>query len=171
MTKLKRLYLIGLTIFISVLLDQGSKYLAVSLLEGKGVISLINDCLRFVLAYNRGGFLSLGAAMSDDARSIIFIFATTVFLILFFFYTFFDKKQSVVSVIASSLIIGGGVGNLIDRISNNGTVIDFVNVGIGPVRTGIFNIADMAVLFGCIMLIFCLRKGDSDKGGSEPVSG
>jgi signal peptidase II len=158
MTKLKRLNLIGLTIFAAVLLDQGSKYLAISFLEGKGVISIINDCLRFVLAENRGGFLSLGAAMSEDVRSLVFIFATAVFLVLFFVYTILDKKQTMISVVASSMIIGGGIGNLIDRISRDGAVIDFVNVGIGPIRTGIFNIADMAVLFGCILLMFCLRK-------------
>ena len=158
MSKLKRLNLIGLTVFVCVLLDQGSKYLAFSLLEGKGVISLINDCLRFVLAENRGGFLSLGAAMSEDARSVVFIFATAIFLVLFSVYTFLDKKPSTITVVASSMIIGGGVGNLIDRISRDGAVIDFVNVGIGPIRTGIFNIADMAVLFGCILLIFFLRK-------------
>ncbi len=170
MTKLSKLNIIGVTTLVTILLDQGSKYLAVYLLEGKGLISLMNDCLRFVLAHNSGGFLSLGAALPEDVRQIIFVFATAVFLVLFFIYTLRDDRQSVVSIIASSMIIGGGIGNLIDRIANDGVVIDFVNVGIGPVRTGIFNIADMAVLFGCILLIFLLGKGDiGEKDSTTPA--
>ncbi len=163
MIKQRKLNLIGITVFITILLDQGSKYLAVYLLEGKGLISLMNDCLRFVLAHNSGGFLSLGAALPEDVRRIIFVFATAIFLILFFVYTLRDDRQSVVSIIASSMIIGGGIGNLIDRVVHHGIVIDFVIVGIGPVRTGIFNIADMAVLFGCLLLMFYLSKGDTEK--------
>lgn len=141
-----------------VVLDQLAKYIAFQMLEGKGVISLFNDCLRFLLAENRGGFLSLGASLPENVRSTIFLVLTSIFLIAFFLYTLFDKNVSKYSLIASSMIIGGGVGNLIDRALRQGAVIDFVNVGIGGLRTGIFNIADMAVLFGCILLFFSLTK-------------
>ena len=60
--------------------------------------------------------------------------------------------------VSLSYILAGGIGNLIDRISNNGLVTDFMNVGIGPVRTGIFNIADIGVMFGAAVLVFCLYK-------------
>jgi len=42
---------------------------------------------------------------------------------------------------------------LIDRILNEGRVVDFMNMGIGSLRTGIFNIADIAITFGVIWLI------------------
>ena len=50
------------------------------------------------------------------------------------------------------LFLAGGVSNLIDRVTL-GRVIDFLNVGIGPLRTGIFNIADMAIIAGVVILI------------------
>lgn len=143
MNILQRLGKIGLVVFFVVLLDQLTKYLAIQLLDGKGVISLVGDSLRFLLVENRGGFLSLGASLPDGLRDIIFLFVTTIFLVGFFFYTLFDRQSTPFILISSSLIIGGGIGNLIDRSLREGAVIDFVNVGIGGLRTGIFNIADI----------------------------
>jgi signal peptidase II len=50
------------------------------------------------------------------------------------------------------LFLAGGVSNLVDRVAM-GRVIDFLNLGIGPLRTGIFNVADMAILAGVVILI------------------
>ena len=56
-------------------------------------------------------------------------------------------------------IIGGGLGNLIDRLSNNFRVVDFLNFGIGSLRTGILNIADMSVTIGVLFLaVYSLQK-------------
>ncbi len=141
-----------------VLLDQVTKYMAMSLLAGKGEISLLADCLRFVLAENRGGFLSLGASLPEHARNIVFLVISSVFLVIFTVFTLYDKSITLPMLVASAMIIGGGVGNIIDRALRDGAVIDFVNVGIGRLRTGIFNVADMAVLFGCIILFYILIR-------------
>ena len=45
------------------------------------------------------------------------------------------------------LFVGGGVSNLLDRIIH-GAAVDFMNVGIGPLRTGIFNVAAVAIMLG-----------------------
>jgi len=52
-----------------------------------------------------------------------------------------------------SLILGGGLSNLYDRIAY-GKVVDFMNMGIGDLRTGIFNVADMFILAGIIWYVF-----------------
>ena len=52
-----------------------------------------------------------------------------------------------------TLLLAGAVGNLIDRIRLDGLVIDFLNLGIGPLRTGIFNVADMAIMAGAVLLV------------------
>lgn len=57
-------------------------------------------------------------------------------------------------VMGISLIIAGGLGNLTDRALNNGAVIDFMNIGVGSLRTGIFNIADVAIMVGVGVLMF-----------------
>ena len=50
------------------------------------------------------------------------------------------------------LFVAGGMSNLIDRVAM-GSVIDFMNVGIGSFRTGIFNVADGAIMAGVALLI------------------
>ena len=56
-------------------------------------------------------------------------------------------------LIGLSLVAGGGVGNLIDRVINNGAVTDFVRLGIGPLRTGMFNVADVAIVVGVVTIL------------------
>jgi signal peptidase II len=65
-----------------------------------------------------------------------------------------------VTAVALSLICGGGCGNLIDRIAHGGYVIDFLNVGVGGLRTGIFNIADMAIMAGALLMVLPSAKRD-----------
>ena len=52
-----------------------------------------------------------------------------------------------------ALVISGGIGNLIDRVTR-GYVIDFIFMGIGPLHTGVFNIADIAITSGLIMMLY-----------------
>jgi signal peptidase II len=69
-----------------------------------------------------------------------------------------------VSFTAVALILAGGLGNLIDRVCRNGVVIDFLNLGVGSMRTGIFNMADMAITTGVIILLVeSLRKSTKTK--------
>lgn len=62
-----------------------------------------------------------------------------------------------IETIALSLAVGGGIGNLIDRIAF-GSVTDFLNFGIGQVRTGIFNVADMAIMAGLFLFLYAAMK-------------
>ena len=50
------------------------------------------------------------------------------------------------------MFLAGGLSNLVDRIAM-GSVIDFLNIGIGPIRTGIFNVADVAIMAGIALLL------------------
>jgi signal peptidase II len=52
-----------------------------------------------------------------------------------------------------ALFVAGGVSNLLDGIAY-GKVIDFMNVGLGPVRTGIFNVADVAIMLAATLVVF-----------------
>jgi len=63
-------------------------------------------------------------------------------------------------LVGFALILAGGVGNLIDRVLNDGRVVDFMNVGIGRVRTGVFNVADMALMagVGLVLIVGLLSK-------------
>ncbi|MEK7730045.1 MAG: signal peptidase II, partial [candidate division KSB1 bacterium] len=73
-------------------------------------------------------------------------------------------------LLALSLIFAGGMGNLIDRIFRDGRVIDFLNLGIGDFRTAIFNIADMAISFGMVLLI-ATSFWASEEAANQEISG
>ena len=59
------------------------------------------------------------------------------------------------------MFAAGGASNWIDRVMH-GSVIDFMNVGIGPFRTGIFNVADMAIMLGTGIVVFAGCRFDRD---------
>jgi signal peptidase II len=81
-----------------------------------------------------------------------------------FLYLIFLKRLSFLPTLAISLIFCGAMSNLIDRFTYEGAVIDFLNIGIGNLRTGVFNLADFAVICGVALLFyFSLFKGGSKK--------
>jgi signal peptidase II len=64
-----------------------------------------------------------------------------------------NKETGWLFILGFSFIAGGGFGNLIDRLFRDGRVSDFIIMGIGSVRTGVFNLADVSVLIGCLLLL------------------
>ena len=71
-----------------------------------------------------------------------------------------DKKLDNLSLVGFSLIIGGGVANIFDRVVY-GSVTDFLFINLGFFKTGIFNIADLSVTTGMILiLIASFKKGN-----------
>lgn len=138
--------------------DQGSKYAAKYYLENRSHMSFMGDVFRLSYAENSGGFLSLGAGLPDTIRLFLFVVLTILLLTGFLFLVLHKRKLNTVAAISSALVIGGGLGNILDRINNEGAVIDFMNIGIGSLRTGIFNVADMAIMAGVIMLLYVSVK-------------
>ena len=63
------------------------------------------------------------------------------------------SNMPAVRAVACALLLGGAIGNLIDRVRFDGLVIDFMNLGVGPLRTGIFNVADVAITVGAVLLV------------------
>jgi signal peptidase II len=102
--------------------------------------------------------LGLGNSLPEHIRDLIFSGLVSLFLLGFIIYAVRDKTMGILQNIACGLIISGGLSNLYDRITNNGGVVDFMNMGIGGLRTGIFNVADMAILAGVFMLLFLMNK-------------
>ncbi|WP_220753068.1 signal peptidase II [Shewanella sp. KT0246] len=150
----KRLLTILLVTLSCVGCDQGSKALAVQHLPRNESYSFFFDIFRVSYAENIGAFLGMGEQFSEHTRFIIFVVIIGLFLLGLLLYLIINTQQQLPSVIALSLVFSGGLSNFYDRMYNNGAVIDFLNLGLGSFRTGIFNIADMAILLGAIMLVF-----------------
>jgi signal peptidase II len=119
---------------------------------GQPTLHLLGDTVRVGFVLNTGVFLSLGHELGAQARFWLFIVGVGGVLALLLGLTLKDARFRAPEVVAVAAIVGGGVGNLVDRVQL-GAVRDFLNVGIGSLRTGIFNVADMAITFGGIALI------------------
>jgi signal peptidase II len=126
--------------------DRVTKHVASVALAGEPMRSFLADTVRLVYSENIGGFLSLGANLPPAARTAVFTVATAVLWIGMVVFAV-RARWSGWRLVALALFAAGGASNWIDR-AVRGSVIDFLNVGIGPVRTGIFNVADMAIMAG-----------------------
>jgi signal peptidase II len=153
----KRLLLVTGVIIASIALDQITKEIAKSTLMGEPTRHFLGDTFRLLFTENEGAFLSLGAGLSGDLRYWILTLLPIVILGVLLLYTFFSESLNRWQIIAYSFILGGGISNIYDRMLY-GKVIDFMNLGIGELRTGIFNFADVSIMAGLFMLIPYLFK-------------
>ena len=153
MSTTRRLLLILAILFSCVGCDQVTKSVAKSHLADGHAIVLAGDTVRLQLARNYGAFLGLGDSIGA-ARGMLLSSVVGVVLAALLVYLFVSKPQNPIVVMSVALIVGGGVSNLIDRVRYGGYVVDFLNVGIGSLRTGIFNVADMAIMTGVILWAF-----------------
>jgi signal peptidase II len=153
MTLVRRVVSIILVLSVCVGCDQVTKTIARQTLPKSEVISLLHDMFRLQYTENPGAFLSLGANLQADLRYWFFTISLGLFLAGILVFLITTKQTSRPLNIGLSLILAGGVGNLIDRIANEGRVIDFMNLGIGSLRTGVFNVADVAISAGAIWLL------------------
>jgi signal peptidase II len=153
----KRLLILLLAAGSSVLLDRLTKIWAVDSLKGKGSTSYLNDTFRLVYAENTGAFLSLGSGLNDQLRYWILTILPVAVLLYVLYIILFSKGMSTWQVTAFSFILGGGASNIVDRMLE-GRVVDFMNMGFGNVRTGIFNVADMAIMAGLFMMLFAMFR-------------
>jgi signal peptidase II len=151
---LRRLLLI-LTILVSCVgCDQTTKLVARTYLPPTERVSLLGDGIRLEIATNYGAFLSMGESIPQPWRAVLLSVGVAVLLVGVFAYALFHGSGNPLIVSALGMVAGGGLSNLIDRWVYGGYVLDFLNVGIGPVRTGIFNVADVCILVGVFLFLF-----------------
>ena len=149
----QRLLALTFGLFVCVSVDQATKAVARSQLSATEPRFFLNGLVRLQYAENSGAFLSLGAGLPAPVQSWLFIALVPLVLVGLLYFVLKDARHiSLPMLIASALLLGGGIGNLIDRVLNEGRVIDFMVVGYGWLHTGIFNVADMAIMAGVILL-------------------
>ncbi|MEZ5445360.1 MAG: signal peptidase II [Gammaproteobacteria bacterium] len=153
-----RFLLLGVITLPGVGCDQVTKALAREHLAARAPISVFHDVVRLQYAENRGAFLSAGAHLEETTRQRLLIGGPAALLTLVATYLLFAPRLSMPAIAGLGLVIAGGVGNLVDRVVNAGIVIDFLNVGIGPWRTGIFNLADLFLTTGVLVVLLADRR-------------
>lgn len=139
--KTVRLIVILVTIFI--IIDQASKLMVSNLIDG----SVGNDIFAFQIANNTG--MAFGFNDGSNVKNIFIMLFVLIIVIRFVKnqIELIDTKTAV----ALSMVLAGGLGNLIDRIFR-GAVLDFIKIYKFP----IFNLADVLVFIGAILLVIFL---------------
>ena len=156
--KRKRNLLITTIVFLSIALDQISKIWVRNNFESYIENSIICDLFILIKVENTGAFLGMGSELPESLRILLLIVLPIIVLIFITIHTYIDKELDKISIIGFSLIIGGGIGNIFDRIVY-GSVTDFFYLDFGSIfKTGIFNIADMFVTTGMILILYPIVK-------------
>jgi signal peptidase II len=166
MQRLKRIALVFAILIGCVGCDQTTKSLARDHLQGHAAISFLGDTLRLQYAENVGAFLSLGASLPHRWGTAVFTIGGVVFVIATFAYALVAPNAGRLRAVALALICGGGIGNVVDRVRFDGHVTDFLNMGVGSIRTGIFNVADMALMVGIALYLVSRTSRTQSSGDS-----
>ena len=131
--------------------DRVTKHIAATTLSEEPARSFLAGTLRLEYAENTGAFLGLGAGWPPAVRTAVFAVSNGLLLAVLTVLALRGRWPRVARL-GVALFVAGGASNLLDRIAY-GMVIDFMNVGVGPLRTGIFNVADMAIMLGAGLLV------------------
>ena len=131
--------------------DRATKHLASATLAGTPPRSFLADSVRLDYVENPDGFLSLGATLPPALRTALFTTCTGVLLFALAAAAIRLRWRGW-SLFGVTLLVAGGSSNWADRIAR-GSVVDFLSIGLGSLRTGIFNVADVAIMLGMALLL------------------
>jgi signal peptidase II len=152
MTKVALFFVVVAGILV---LDMSTKLLVQRHLYLYQQIDIIGEYVRLTYIYNPGA--AFGISVGPHSRQIFLGLSVVALAALIGMY-WFTPASDRVRLMAISLICGGAIGNLIDRVRQESGVVDFIDVGLADIRWPVFNIADMAVTTGAIILAISLWK-------------
>jgi signal peptidase II len=127
-------------------------------------VSVIGEWVQFRLVYNQGA--AFGLDLGPYSRWIFMVLAVVAVVLLFRL----SRNSAVTDTLrhlACGLVAGGAAGNLVDRLRHAHGVVDFIDVGVGSHRWPTFNLADMGVSCGAILLAISLWVEDSRRRREE----
>jgi signal peptidase II len=130
-----------------IILDQASKRIIWETLQYRGGMDVIDGVLRFSLSKNSGAVMGI----LRSSRSMLLI-VTAVAIVVLIVFAYRMRYAPASKRVYLGLIIGGAFGNLIDRLAT-GEVVDFIDMGFGRFRWPTYNVADIAVTVGAVLLI------------------
>lgn len=137
-----------------IVLDQWVKVLALIALQSSR-FKFGGDFLGaiFEISLNPGAFLSLGAGLPVQVKQAIFVIGVLVFVGWAIYWALSRWTASIKQAVPIYIIALGGASNLIDRIFREGHVVDYLVLNLGSIHTGVFNLADVAITGGAILLL------------------
>ena len=150
--KLLRITIILLIILTNISCDQVSKKIIRHSIGENQTIGMLSNHLIIMRVENSGAFLSFGDSLSKSVKNILLSVLPLIALAFGSVYIFAKHNMPVLSLTAICFIIGGGIGNIFDRIVY-GSVTDFLYIHFGIIQTGIFNMADLSITTGAVIIL------------------
>lgn len=148
----KKILVISLVVFF---IDQAVKLLISSLLSINSSLTIIPNFFNITYVINSG------AAWSILNNHLFIIIVVSLIALLIFIMSMHKFKSNTRNIIAFGLIYGGLIGNLFDRLFH-GYVIDYFDFKIINYNYPIFNIADIALVCGILLLMIAIFKGEDE---------
>ncbi|MBT8315583.1 MAG: signal peptidase II [Maribacter sp.] len=149
---LKRFVILAF-VLLNIGCDQFSKDMIRKNIDPRAYIQVVGDNLILTNVENTGAMLGFGQDFSPLLKLIFLQGLPLIVLLVLLARTMQKSNLNRWMVLAFAFVIGGGMGNLIDRIAY-GSVTDFMQLKLGVLKTGIFNMADVSVTIGVLMLLF-----------------
>lgn len=153
--KMKRKFKILLILFLvglNISCDQITKIEVRERIDPHQIIQVVKSNVILTNVENTGAALSLGSNLPPFAKLILLQLLPVLVLALLLGYILIKKTIPPIQLLAFTCIVGGGLGNIVDRIRYN-SVTDFMYLEIGPLHTGIFNMADVSVTLGALLIL------------------
>jgi len=162
-----RTVVILLLLAVNIGCDQVSKTVVRHKLQYYDQMPFLNHHFTLIKVENTGAFLSFGNGLSGPVR-LIFLNLLPLAAVAAGLVFMLTRKLNNITLISIILIVGGGFGNIYDRI-RYGSVTDFMHINFGFFQTGIFNVADVSIMLGMIMLLLysLFKKPDAEEGSEE----
>jgi signal peptidase II len=163
--KNKRAILTVLIVLFNIGIDQLSKCIVRYFISDNETIPILKGTIVFIKAENIGAALGIGAGLPSILK-IFYLQLLPIFILLFLFRMIVtDKELPRLIIIGVAIAIGGAFGNVLDRILY-GSVTDFIQLHFGTYTSGIFNIADISVVIGLVLVIIDLSLNFKKKTAS-----
>ena len=149
----KKIILILIFIFCFVGCDQSSKQIAKFHLENSSAVAYAGGFIKFVYVENAGAIFGIGSELPESLRLSILLAGIATIIYLFISSVIIKKQKIRLKEISLIILLSGGIGNLADRIFNEGKVIDFIVLGTANIHTAVFNFADLFIITGALLFV------------------
>lgn len=170
MRRSPRLLLLAAILVTTLACDQVTKAAARRALGSGTAHTLLGGVLTLALAENQGSFLGLGATLPACFHLAV-VASGVIALLVMSIVLLRDRGAPFALSLAATLMLAGGTGNLVDRLWRGGTVTDFVLLGAGSLHTGVFNVADVALVAGVLTFVLAgIRSRPVRSGGTHTSS-
>ena len=152
----KNIYLIILILF-NIGIDQYSKKIVREEIIPGSQTEILGKLLQLMNVENSGAFLGMGSESNPTVKLIFLLILPIIVILSVLYYLFTNKSIDKLTSVGLSCIVGGGLANLYDRFIY-GSVTDFLFMDFGIAKTGIFNLADLSVTTGMILILLSTFK-------------